>query len=138
MPLGQFQHSIMTLKNIWTFNFGTTVLLLVLLLWKLLSGMYLEKSDKDIILIFAVFATGLYLGLLIYSFYNRIFKLDAGNKKAFYLLTLPMVIANLIFLFRLVVDNDLGRTVWLTLIPLVCGLNILTYFWGLLTKGSVA
>jgi len=99
--------------------------------------MDLENSDKDIILVFAVFAIGLYLGLLTYLFYKRIFKWETRNQKSFYLVTLPMVIVSLAILFTTITDNDIGDTVWLMSIPLVCGLNVLTFFWGLLTKSSV-
>lgn len=125
-------------KNIWSSHFGTTALLLVLLSWRIVGELDLETSDKDIILVFALLAIGLYFTVLGYSFCKTLFKGQARNRKSFYILSLPMVITNLIFLFRVIADNNLGITVWWTLIPLLCGLNILTYFWGLLANESAA
>jgi hypothetical protein len=121
----------MTLRGIWILNFGTTVSLVVFLSLGLLQNVNLDESEKDIIIVYLVAFAGLYLFFLTYMFYQRIYKWGTKRRGPFFISTLLTLIISLIILFQVILTAGGHFTVRLTLISILCGLNIVTYFWGL-------
>lgn len=76
----------MTLRKVWTINFGTTASLLVLLLGMSLGSINLRQPDKDIIIVYFAGFIGLYLGLLTYLYYKKIYQWGNPNRNSFYIM----------------------------------------------------
>jgi cellulose synthase/poly-beta-1,6-N-acetylglucosamine synthase-like glycosyltransferase len=92
------------------------------------------RSDKDIILLYVSIAILLYSVVLTSSFIKRIYKWGDKSSRTFYIFSLPASVLSFVFLFQIVSGSDLPSYPWLMTISIVCGLNLLTYFWGLLKK----
>jgi hypothetical protein len=125
----------MTSKNIWTINFATTVLLLVLISGVLISKSDLEKHyDTDIVLIYGVIIIGIYLGLLTNLFYQRIHKWGIKDRLPFHIFNTLTTILSVIILSTLFIylDREL-YFLWDGVFAITCGINLITFFWGHLT-----
>jgi len=124
----------MTAKTIWTLNFGTTFLLLTLLTFMLLNNMNLMTSDKDIIIVYVTIFVGLFIICLTYLFYSSIYKWGQKSRILFYLTSLiPLGLSGLL-LYENLGDVDVNYTTYIVTLLVISGLNLTTYFWGLITK----
>jgi hypothetical protein len=124
----------MTSRQVWTLNFGTTLSFLVLLIGRGFESINLNSSDKDIIVVYFLILIGLYLVLLSYLFYVRIYKAK-NSKRPFYVLTALTVVLSFVVLFQVIAHVEVFEW-WTIIILIVCGLNVITYFWGLVTNAS--
>jgi hypothetical protein len=121
----------MTLRGIWILNFLTTVSLVTLLALRMLQRVDLDKSDKDIVVVYLVIFLGLYLLLLTYLFYQRIYKWGTKRRGPYFILTLVTTLMSLIILFGVILTAEGYFTIYLMLIVALSGVNVVTYFWGL-------
>lgn len=122
----------MTAKTIWTLNFGTTFLLLTLLIFMLLNNMSLMTSDKDIIIVYVTIFVGLFIICLTYLFYSSIYKWGQKSRLPFYLTSLlPLGLSGLL-LFENLGGADVKYTLYIVIPLVLSGLNFITYFWGLI------
>jgi hypothetical protein len=123
----------MTSKQVWTLNFGTTLSFLVLLIGRGFESINVNSSDKDIIVVYCLILIGLYLVVLSYLFYGRIYKVT-NSKRPFFVLTAFPVVLSFVVLFQIIAHAGVFEW-WTIIILIVCGLNVTTYFWGLWTNG---
>jgi hypothetical protein len=123
----------MTSKQVWTLNFGTTLFFLLLLIGRGFESINVNSSDKDIIVVYCLILIGLYLVVLSYLFYGRIYK-GTNSKRPFYVLTALTVILSFVVLFQMIAHVAVFER-WTIVILIICGLNVTTYFWGLWTNG---
>ena len=94
----------------------------------------LKASDKDIILVYLVGLAGLFLTFLTYLFYKSIYQWGTKSRGPFYLTSLlPLGLSGLL-LFENIGDVDVDYTIYIVMILVMSGLNIITYFWGLFSK----
>jgi hypothetical protein len=132
MPLDRTDNKgLMTLRGIWILNFVTTALSLAILALGLLNRIDLSKSDKDIIIVYLVVLIGLYLALLTYLFYQRIFRWGMKKRTPYYITTLVTVVISLIILLQISLTATGTFTMRLVVVSILCTANVLTYFWGL-------
>ena len=122
----------MTRRTIWILNFSTTLVVFIVFILGSLRG---GSSDKDSIVIFFLVAIIIYLAGIVYLFYNGIYKWEAKQAQSFYGASFP--IAALSFFGIINITRNIGNeqtTLSETLVLIVCGLNAITFCWGLATN----
>jgi hypothetical protein len=127
----------MNLRTVWTLNFAVVALSLITVTFGLLQRIDLNKSDKDIIAVYLAGLVGFYLILEVYLFYQTIYKWKKRKRQPYILTTLLVVILSFIVLGRVLLSMERQFTTRLTVISVFCGLNIITYFWGLLKNQEI-
>jgi len=100
----------------------------------LLNNMNLMTSDKDIIIVYVTIFVGLFIICLTYLFYSSIYKWGQKSRTLFYLTSLiPLGLSGLL-LYENLGDVDVNYTTYIVTLLVISGLNLTTYFWGLITK----
>jgi hypothetical protein len=79
-----------TKRTIWILNFSATLVVIIIFLVGSLRNMILHPSDKDVIVILFLIAILLYLGAIVYLFYNGIYKREARQAQSFYGASFPI------------------------------------------------
>jgi hypothetical protein len=130
------RQELITLKQIWTINFATAVLLLISISVAFISRIDLQKSDKDIILVYVVILIGLYLVVMTTLFYNRIYHWGTKSRLPFYFFATLTAILSFIMLYIMFIYDDEGLSPWKIFFATISGLNFVTYFWGQLSARS--
>jgi len=91
-------------------------------------------SDKDIIIVYVTIFVGLFIICLTYLFYSSIYKWGQKSRILFYLTSLiPLGLSGLL-LYENLGDVDVNYTTYIVTLLVISGLNLTTYFWGLITK----
>jgi hypothetical protein len=120
----------MNARKIWILNFGTTLSFLILLSERFYEGMHLKSSDKDIIIVYLLILIGLYLVIISYQFYYKIYKWGP-NRRPFYILTGLIVLLSFMVLIQTIAYAEKFES-WTIILLLSCGLNVASYLWGLM------
>lgn len=129
----------MTKRTIWILNFGTTGFMSLIFIVSAFQRLFLESNDKDTIVIPFTIVILLYLILLTFIFYNKIFKWDKQQRQSFYMTTFPVTGLSVFILFNLgqsVVTRHEDLSTVEALGAIICGLNVATFCWGLMTKDN--
>jgi hypothetical protein len=126
--------NMMTKRTIWILNFSATLVVFIVIIVGSMLGL---ASDKGIIIVFFLIAALLYLGGIVYLFYNGIYKWETKQAQSFYGASFPIAALSIFLLIGLI--RDMASE--LTLPPaseilaiVICGLNAVTFCWGLITK----
>jgi hypothetical protein len=127
----------MTKRTIWILNFGTTSLMSLFFIAFALQNIFSRTSDKDIIVVPFIIVVLFYLTILTFQFYNKIFKWNRLASQSFYLTTLPVIGLSVFILYNLgsnifSIHETLSAVE--IIIGVICGLNVATFCWGLVTK----
>jgi hypothetical protein len=77
--------SSLIIRRVWTLNFAAIVSFLIVLSWWMFQQVNLAKSDKDIILVYLVVVTGIYLVILTYLFFQKIYKWQRKGRTLYYI-----------------------------------------------------
>ena len=123
--------ALMTSRAIWILNFVTTALSLSILAYGLSERIDLSESERDIIVLYLVIVIGLYIALLVYLFYYRIYRWGMKSRSPYYIATLLTAIICLIILFQVMVTSGGNFTTRKVVVLIFCAVNVTTYFWGL-------
>ena len=124
----------MTLKKIWTLNFLTSATLLIYICGRFLLSADVKDSDKNIIIVYLIAFGVIYLVFLSSLFYFRIYNWKNRSRVLFYLASSVIAILSLMILYFL---KDLFQSeisIGLVALLIVCILNLITFFWGLMSK----
>lgn len=126
----------MTLRRIWFIHFITTVLLLFLIMYNLASGIAGGKSEDSTTAIVFLILLMLYSVPVSMLFVKKIYQWENSGKKFYYLVSIVIAGISLFTLYNYFLSVNARKPIspQLTIMAILCGANVLTYFFGLISS----
>jgi hypothetical protein len=126
----------MSAKKIWSINFVTSAVLLILMIGAIVSPMNAGESETQVLGVYVAIIIGVYALLLGYLFFRNIYSSRLRNRMPFYLTSLAVFILSLYILFTFydILRGGENISTWRVLLVLVCFANVITYTWGILSN----
>jgi hypothetical protein len=124
-------------QSLWITNFVTTILMAGAFIFPALQRIFFDVNDKDVIVIFFGIVVLTYVVILAYFFYKLIVHWANPQKQSFYLTTFPVTafcLFALISFGRIFAFQPEKLTAIEIFVAVICGLNIVTFFMGLMAK----